>query len=184
MLNIYPTHMLWLKVMPGGNKSGVCPVWHCVPASGDSSWLGGPDYSSLLQPTISGTNHQDLDDNEEKEKSTKIIILTENVCFSFNEVLISEHSWHLMKPYKCYHAQGMFLRLTVPQPQRCKFPNFWQPSIFWLPPSPSGVHSHQAAQLHQERMWVEPFLAAGSCRKRCGLRVHGVPATLNGKQNG
>ena len=128
-------------------------VWR-PPVAGDSSWLGGPDYSSLfhLQPT----NHQDLDDNEEKEKSTKIIILTENVCFSFNEVLISDK----------------------------KIPNFWLPSIFWLPPSPSGVHSHQAAQLHQERMWVEPFLAAGSCRKRCGLRVHGVPATLNGKQNG
>ena len=63
-------------------------MWHCVPVSGDSSWLGGPDYSSLFH--LQHTNHQDFDDNEEKEKSTKIIILTENVCFSFNEVLISD----------------------------------------------------------------------------------------------
>ena len=105
MLNIYPTHMLWLKVMPGGNKSGVCPVWHGIPVSGDSSWLGGPDYSSLfhLQPT----NHQDLDDNEEKEKSTKIIILTENVCFSFNKVLISA------QPPSCTTSSGENVGWTI-----------------------------------------------------------------------
>ena len=61
--------------------------------------------------------------------------------------------------------------------EQYKFPTFARPQFLLAASLWANVQSHHAAQLHQGRMWAEPFLG---CWKKCGLWVHEAPSTLNG----